>query len=184
MQTPALAIDTINGLPAHPLLVHAVVVLIPLAALALVLSTLWPVARRRLGIVTPLLALVALVLVPITTEAGESLERSFPQSVPAIEKHAELGDQLLPWAVGLFVVALAHWLWTVRRNRAAASARTEPATGGGGVAVAERTQTTTRPNVVVDVVFAVLAVVVAVGSVWMLVRIGDSGAQAVWGGGS
>lgn len=39
--------STINGLPAHVLLVHAVVVLVPLTAIMLVLAAFWPSARRR-----------------------------------------------------------------------------------------------------------------------------------------
>jgi hypothetical protein len=61
----------IHGLPAHVLLVHAVVVLIPLSALLVVLSAAWPAARRRIGVASPLLALVNLALVPVTTHAGE-----------------------------------------------------------------------------------------------------------------
>ena len=48
-----------NGLPLHPLFVHAVVMLIPVASIAAILGTLWPAARRKLGIVTPLLTLAA-----------------------------------------------------------------------------------------------------------------------------
>ncbi|MHA3703802.1 hypothetical protein ACXR2U_16645 [Jatrophihabitans sp. YIM 134969] len=181
-----LAIDEINGLPAHILLVHAVVVLLPLAAIALALSVLWPAARRRLGIVTPLLALVGLVLVPITTNAGEWLEGKLGES-PLIEKHANLGDQLLPFAVALFVIALAHWVWSLRLRRQADAARTETvgSGSGGGVAVAERTSTaagTSTATKVGNVVFAVLGVVAAALTIWMVVRIGDSGAQAVWQG--
>ena len=40
---------TVNGLPAHVLLVHAIVVLLPLAALLLVLTAVWPAARSRLA---------------------------------------------------------------------------------------------------------------------------------------
>ena len=46
-----------QGSALHVLLVHAVIVLIPLAALLTVLSAVWPAARRRLGIITPLAAL-------------------------------------------------------------------------------------------------------------------------------
>ena len=59
-----------NGLPVHVLLVHLVVIIVPLAALCLLLSAFWPAARRRLGFVTPLVALVALIAVPFTTAAG------------------------------------------------------------------------------------------------------------------
>jgi hypothetical protein len=31
----------------------------------------WPAARRRIGIVAPILALTILLMVPITIEAGE-----------------------------------------------------------------------------------------------------------------
>lgn len=181
----------INGLPAHVLLVHVVVVMVPLAALALLLSVAWPAARRRLGVVTPLLALVALVAVPVTTHAGEWLQRRIPSS-PLIAKHAALGDQLLPWVAGLFVVALAHWVWSRSAGRhavdpgpagAGSGTSTPGATSGGGTAVAERTSVRTeRRSPVVTAVFAVLALVVAVGSVWMVYRIGDSGAQAIWSG--
>src|SRR4051794_9915389 len=43
-----LALDSLFGLPAHPLLVHIPVVLIPLGALGAVLM-LWPRLRHALG---------------------------------------------------------------------------------------------------------------------------------------
>lgn len=96
----------INGLPAHVLLVHAVVVLVPLSALMLVICALWPQAARRLGLALPLLALVTLATVPLATQAGEWLERHV-DSDPLVRRHAELGDGMLPWALGLFVLAAA-----------------------------------------------------------------------------
>lgn len=164
----------INGLPAHPLLVHLVVVLVPLAALMAIVSALWPAARRRLGVLTPLVALVALVSVPLTTHAGEWLEARTPPD-PLVARHAELGDQLLPWAAGLFVLAAAGWLWA-RRPVPDGQDQVRPASGhragvGDGL----------RGNAVM-VVIAVLSVVVAVGSVVQVYRIGDSGAKAVWHG--
>ena len=54
-------LDEFQGLPTHILLVHAVIVLVPIAALLTVLSAVWPAARRRLGIITPLVGLVALI---------------------------------------------------------------------------------------------------------------------------
>ncbi len=158
----------INGLPAHALLVHVVVVLVPLAALLVVLSALWPAARRRLGVVTPLLALVAVVSVPLTTHAGEWLEARVPAD-PLVRRHADLGDQLLPWAAGLFVIAAFGWFWSRRADGSAGA----PAAGGA--------HATPRGGVTaVTAVLAVLAIVVAVGSVVQIYRIGDSGAKAVW----
>ena len=44
--------DTVFGLPTHAIVVHATVVFLPLAALAVLLHAFWPAARRRLGGVT------------------------------------------------------------------------------------------------------------------------------------
>ncbi|MCJ1698036.1 hypothetical protein MT349_19810 [Rathayibacter caricis] len=150
----------INGLPLHPLLVHAVVVLLPLAALMLILGSVWPAARRKFGILTPIIALAALIAVPLTTQAGEALERQTEPSA-ILEQHTELGDHLLPWAAGLFLVALAQWLWFHRTRRTDDHA-------------------TTRRPIIVGIVLAVAAIAISVGATIDVVRIGDSGAQAVW----
>ncbi|MCE5292735.1 MAG: hypothetical protein LLG14_26365 [Nocardiaceae bacterium] len=101
-------ISKINGLPAHPLLIHVVVVMVPLAAVLLVLSVVWPAARRKLGIVTPIAALIGLAFVPVAQEAGEALEHSLPHS-DLIERHSEYGDQVLFGASLLFVFAVLWW---------------------------------------------------------------------------
>lgn len=149
--------DTVFGLPTHALLVHGTVVLLPLASLAVLLHALWPAARRRLGIVTPLLAGVALVLVPLSTQSGERLERTVGDSA-LVERHAALAEGMLPWAIGLFVVAAGLWLLGRRGVRS----------GRGG---ASRW---------VPVVAAVLAVVVVGGTVQQIVRVGHAGAEATW----
>ncbi|MEX0426832.1 hypothetical protein AB3X52_04295 [Nocardioides sp. DS6] len=158
---------TFDGIPAHPLLVHAVVVLLPLTALALVLHTLWPAARRRLGIVTPLAALAVLVLVPVTTRAGEDLARSLgAEQSPLVERHEQLAGQILPWAVALFVVAAAQWWW-------GGPGRDVLVGADGSASVVRRT---------LGVALMVAALVVAVGATVVLVRAGDAGARATWGG--
>jgi hypothetical protein len=120
----------INGLPAHAILVHVVVVLVPVACLCVVLSAWWPTARRRLGIVTPLLALGALVSVPVTTHAGEWL-RDHLGHTPLIDKHAALGRTLLPWVIALFALAVLNYLWfRVREHSVAMDAASTSRTGG------------------------------------------------------
>jgi hypothetical protein len=44
-----MEIGGLFGLPAHPLIVHAVVVLVPLCSLGVAVSILWPAARWRLA---------------------------------------------------------------------------------------------------------------------------------------
>lgn len=184
----------IHGLPAHVLLIHAVVVLLPLAALMVIASAGWPKARRKLGFLTPATALVALVLVPITTHAGEWLRDRLPES-ERIEKHAQLGHNLLPWAIGLFVVAAGVWLLGRRYELSLLPARNTPppppapaaetSQTSGGVATATRTAPATQQQALpvwVSAVVALIAVGVSVGAMVQLIRVGDSGAQAVWNG--
>ncbi len=164
-----MSLTVVNGLPAHVLFVHFVIVLVPLSALALVVGAIWPSAARRMGVVLPLMALVTLASVPLATHAGEWLEEHVG-STALVRRHAELGDGLLPWAVGLFLLATAVW-WTTRRSAAA-----QAAPGG-------RTRSTSsRSAVVVRVAAAVLSVGVAAGAVVDVYRIGDSGAKAAWQG--
>ena len=154
---------TIAGLPLHPLLVHAVVILAPLTGLAVILHALWPVAARRLGVVTPIAGLIVLILVPITINAGEALEKLVPKSTQ-LEHHIDLGDTLLPWAIALFVITLAVWLWTRYFNKPAAARL-----GRAG-------------SLAVDIVLKAAAVVIGVGIIVDVVLIGEAGARAVWGG--
>ncbi|MEU5599672.1 DUF2231 domain-containing protein [Streptomyces sp. NPDC020298] len=154
----------VNGLPAHVLLVHVVVVLVPLTALALVACAVWPRAARRLGPLLPLLALVSLVSVPLTTQAGEWLERHV-DSDALVRRHAELGDGLLPWVLGLFVLATVVW-WAARRP--APTTDTTPTDTGRWSALPVRIAVT------------VLSLAVAAGAVIDVYRIGDSGAKAAW----
>lgn len=116
-----MSLTVVNGLPAHVLFVHFVIVLVPLSALALVVCAAWPAGARRLGLLLPILALVTLASVPVATHAGEWLEQHVGSN-PLVRKHAELGDGLLPWALGLFVISAVVW-WTARRSAPPRTAR-------------------------------------------------------------
>ena len=156
----------VNGLPAHVLLIHLTVLLVPTAA-ALAVAQAWhPGIRRWAGPLGPLLCLAALIMVPITTNAGEWLQKKLP-STPLIRKHAELGDQLLPWVIALFVLSLAMY-YLDRRATEEPRAEQQPAPALGSARL--------------RLVVAVLVTVAAAGAVVQVVRIGDSGAQAVWKG--
>jgi hypothetical protein len=160
--------ESVFGLPVHPLAVHATVVLVPLAALALLAHVLVPAARRRLGVVTPVLALVALVLVPISTASGEDLEHRLPES-PLIERHAALADGMLPWALALAVMAVAVYALDRARLRA-----------GDGVQRAGRPRGGLAARRWVGLLATVLAVVAVAGIGQQVVRVGHSGATATW----
>ncbi|MEW2120580.1 DUF2231 domain-containing protein [Streptomyces sp. NPDC005474] len=154
-----MGLDLINGIPAHVLFVHVVVILVPLTALALILCAALPSVMRRFGIALPALALVSLISVPLTANAGEWLERHV-DSDPLVRRHAELGDELLPWVIGLFLVSAAVW-WFYRRT---------PEVGGSAGTV----------SMPLRVAAAMLSLVIGVGVGVQVYRIGDSGAKAAW----
>ena len=149
---------TITGIPAHALLVHAIVVLAPLVAVLEILCGFWPAARRRFVWLVLVLAAANLVLTPLTTEAGEWLYNQQSQPSAILRIHAERGDWMIYFSAGLLVVAIAlavlHWL--------------------EGRSDSRRT--------VATVVVAIAALVVGISSIVGVVRIGDAGAHAVWGG--
>jgi hypothetical protein len=167
----------IDGLPAHVLIVHFVVVAVPLSALLLVASAVWPAARRRLGLATPVVALVTLLSVPVATNAGEWLQRRVPND-PLVRAHVRLGDSLLPWVIGLVVVAAA--VWALDRVPARAGVEREPVPVGAAGPGRGAPQTSALIGPAVRIVLAVLAVLVATGSIVQVYRIGESGARASW----
>lgn len=168
----------INGLPPHVLLLHVVVVLIPLGALFTVLSATWPIARRKLGFLSPLTCLIALAFVPLTVSAGRSLRGKIDadHANPQITKHLNLATWMLPFAILLFLVSAAVW-WLGRKTDEAATAAQTGATGGA-TTVATRTRTVLPTWV--GVAIAVVAVAVAAVNVLQIYRVGDSGAHAAW----
>ncbi len=95
--------DTILGLPLHPLVVHAVVVLGPLAAVLLILYAVVPALRACLRV--PLLVLSAIAAVSgfVAQEAGEALEHLTHE--PGFD-HAAKGDRAFIALLVLFLATL------------------------------------------------------------------------------
>ena len=148
----------IAGLPAHVLFVHFLVTLAPLTAVLEMLCAVWPAARRRLVWLVVALAAVTLVLTPITVEAGEWLYGREQNPGAALQTHAERGEWMIYFSIALLFVAIA--LAVLRRYEARL----------------------TRRRTLATVAVALTAVLVGVSSIVTVVRIGDSGARAVWGG--
>lgn len=105
-----LDLNEIAGLPAHPLLLHVPVVLIPILSGATIALMVRPDWRRRYGVAVAVLGFVALVFTVLAAGAGEAFRASRPLfASPALNEHAELGDQLKAVMV-LFVGALVVFL--------------------------------------------------------------------------
>jgi hypothetical protein len=150
-------LDTIFGLPTHPLIVHATVVFVPMAAAAVFLSAVWPRFRAWAGWGPLLVSVVAVVLTPLSTSSGESFEHQLGGS-RLIDEHSHLADLLIWWVVPLAVLAAAlYWLHSFRGG--------QPQRAG---------------NRVLSIALLVLPVIVAVGTLVQVVLIGHSGAKAAW----
>lgn len=106
-------LDSILGLPAHPLLVHLPVVLLPLASLGLIALVLKPVWRPRFAVALfGLLALGAFGAVGAVL-TGDDLAAKV--GLPAA--HESLGKATTIASVALLVVG-GGWLWSVRKETA------------------------------------------------------------------
>lgn len=160
--------DTIFGLPTHALIVHAVVVGLPLAAIGGLLIAVWPRVRARFGV---LVAVVAVAMVPavfVAQQSGEQLQERVnatlgPGAASAREgqllnEHVDIGSNLLPWAIVLavgVVIVVAVPALRLRRNP----------------------PDWLRPAAIAG---SVLSVVGAVLTLYWVIRIGDAGARAAW----
>ena len=154
-----------NGIPLHPLVVHAVVVFAPLAALLGILYAVLPRWRWALRWPLVVVTLIAVVTAFVATTSGEDLAES--RGLDALEKVDEHGDagELLRNILFAFTVLVGLAAWRLGGPSALISGRGErPAPGG----------------VATIMVMGLLVVgSVAVGVAVFLA--GDSGAQAVWG---
>ena len=109
--------STVFGLPLHPLVVHAVVVLIPLALVVAVIVAFSDSWREKLALPLLVLVVISTGSAFLAKTSGESLQEMLPGS-QAIEEHAELGD-LAPWWVLLFAVVTGIWYWRQRSGQVA-----------------------------------------------------------------
>ena len=150
--------DEFNGLPLHPLAVHAVVALIPLSAL---LGVLFAVPRTRSWARWPLpaVAVFAATATFVARESGEALRAVGGQNAAGIGGPvADLIDEHQQASTVLFVLVITYAVAAV------------------AALLVTRTSVTGTPA---HGLAAVLVVVALLMSFWSY-RVGDLGARAVW----
>jgi hypothetical protein len=154
----------IAGLPLHPLVVHAAVVLTPLAVLAVIAFAVWP--RHRWATRWPAAALTALAFVFtwVARLSGDDLAESEPGLEKAIQEHAERGE-MFSVIVTVLLVVTALAVWSLGGPSALAS---------GKGAVESRVPA-------LDKILPAALVLVSIAVLVSAVLVGDSGARAVWG---
>ena len=158
--------DTVAGLPVHVLVIHAVVVLGPLAGVAGAAYAALPARRGLLAWPLLGLAVVAAVTASVATRSGEALQRRLASLglggdvLASIEQHSERGE--LARNVSLLFLALVGVAVVLLRRAPAGTA--DGAAGGG----------------VLPAVAAVAVGLTGVALVVVVVLAGHSGSTVVW----
>jgi hypothetical protein len=174
---------TVAGLPAHPLLVDAVAVLLPLAAVCSVGLAVHRRVRRRFGWPVLVLTAVAVVAVPLAEATGEQLRNHLPPPNPLLARHEALGELLLPYALGFGVAVLLLVVAGKLADRErAATGRSEHADVPDTAPDTDRASSVSTLWRRTSVLASVLVIGMSVVTTVDVVRIGTTGAQAVWQG--
>jgi hypothetical protein len=87
-----------GGLPAHPLIIHGVVVLLPLVAVFLIVGLFWKYLLRRLHL--PLIGALAFSVLGVLAARSSGYSLSAVVGLP--KSHAQWGNYLLLLAIALF----------------------------------------------------------------------------------
>ena len=154
----------IGGLPLHPLVVHAAVVLIPATAGLSALFALLPQWRWLTRWPTAAMALLTVALAWLAVLSGRALLEARPELEPLVQVHEQRGE-ILAWSTIPFALLVLVACWWLPGTTALASGRGVWTGRTGGL------------GKVLTVVVPLVAVVILV----LTVLVGDSGARAVWG---
>jgi hypothetical protein len=172
--------NTILGIPAHPLLIHAAVIFIPLLIVGAIVYAAWPPFHSRIGWAVLALAIVAPFSALFAKLSGQDLRNRLiarhevsPKGLAQITQHNSYGNHTFWWTIGLGVATLLvlGYYWQLSRT---APAPDGDATTTAGIAAA-------APAVFrigATVVTLVLGVIVG----YYVFKTGDTGAHIVWTG--
>jgi uncharacterized membrane protein len=164
--------DTLFGLPAHPLLVHIPIVLLPLAAIGVIVMLIKPEWHRRYRWVVLAMGVVGALGATLAAQAGEELGNRVVavegrQAAGRWQHHADLGETsrnvALLFLMLLVVFVFLPW-WQERSGRQEGQDELAP----------------TRNRRLLNIAVTALTVVTAVGTVVTIVQAGHTGSKSVW----
>ena len=154
----------IGGLPLHPLVVHAAVVLTPLAVLSVLAFALWPRHRWLTRWPTVAVTVSAAGSVVVARLSGEALVEARPELARLVADHQDRANILTP-ATLVLLVLLGVGAWSL----------------GGPSALASGAGARESRVAALDKVLPALLVLAGVAVLVLVVLTGDSGSRAVWG---
>jgi uncharacterized membrane protein len=107
------------GLPLHPLVVHAAIVLVPVTAILAVIIAVSDDRRNRWGVLTWILATVAWGMTIVAKFSGENLFAATVQGVPPeiTDRHATYGQTSVWFVLALWLAVSALLLLDMDRKR-------------------------------------------------------------------
>lgn len=155
----------INGLPAHPLIVHMAVVLIPVAALLAITYAavpLWRWSTRWPMVGTSIAAMGAVMLAYFS---GRSFLEQRPELESIVQPHEERAE-ILFWLSIVFVCVVLLSAFALGGPSALVSGR-----GARG-----------RHAPLIEWTLMAMLIIISVAVVAMTFQTGDKGARMVWGG--
>ena len=165
--------DSIFGIPAHPFFVHVPVVLIPLAAVGVIVMVIRPAWWERYKWATLAIAGVGMVGSIIAAGTGEELEEAVEDTASRqlLRAHVEAGEvsrtvSILFFAVLLAGVVVLPW-WMKRRSNRAGTASSAESIASGSPTWLRR-------------IVSIVLVLTALGASWTVYDAGHTGAKSVW----
>jgi hypothetical protein len=155
----------IGGIPAHPLIIHAVVVFVPLLIIGAIVYAVVPRVRDRIGWAVVALAVIAPVSALLAKLSGQNLRQHLINEhfsgtiITKINQHMGFGNMTLWFTIALGVVTLGvvGYVW-----------RAVPAGG--------------TESVPIRAVGVVLTIALGAVTGYYVFRTGDTGAHIVWSG--
>jgi cytochrome b involved in lipid metabolism len=138
--------DLFFGLPLHPLIDHVVVIFLPVFSIALIAAIFFEKIRIKYGFLIQVGLGIGFVSSFIAKQSGEALSIRVGTPFP----HAELGENLVLIALGLFVTSLV-WFYLQKSE-----------------------------NKVVSKIIGSISVLLAIATLVFTVLVGHSGAEATW----
>lgn len=159
-----LAIDTVGGIPAHPLLVHIPVLMIPLALALTALAFYKPARTAALWGATGS-AFAGLIGCFLASSSGEALQNAVQRS-ELLHEHTEAGDMVAFFAAPFFVVLLVALVIELSRKDALPLIKS--------VSLAKKASA--------SALTAVMALSIVLGAVasWKTYDAGHTGAKSAW----
>jgi hypothetical protein len=155
------------GLPAHPLILHVPVVLVPILGLTLLVAAIRPPFFERYALAIGALTVVTLAATILTVGAGEAFRSDRPMEggneAQRLHEHAESGETLRLVMIGLAAVVLIAVLLSQSRSGSRLGFLSGLA-GSSGIRPALRG----------------LFVVGAAAAIFFVIRTGHLGAQLTW----